>query len=126
MTEKEFSDAMKPILQDFGPLQYPPNRMKLIFDICKDLPEINFKAVVTFFLETKPIQYPPLPNDFRDAANTQRKHLESIGRHKPRNHQGELQHTSKTIEQLFETLPEADRATFLRLKGRTTNKETTS
>ncbi len=77
MTEEFFRKQMQIIINDFGNNEYTPNRVNLIWSHCKDLPEDNFARIVKHFCLTKPVKYPPLPNDFIEEANRQRNLINS-------------------------------------------------
>lgn len=72
MTEEFFRKQMQIIINDFGNAEYTPNRVNLIWNHCKDLPDNNFSWIVKHFCLTKPVKYPPVPNDFIEEANKQR------------------------------------------------------
>lgn len=72
MTEHFFRDQMKMIVEDFGPKEYTPLRMRDIWLLCKDLTEDQFAKIVTHFRRTRMLKYPPLPTHFEEEAYRQR------------------------------------------------------
>lgn len=81
MTRKFFEEQMSIIASNFGSTEYTKDRVAIIFEIVKDLPDENFKKIVRFFLETKSVKWPPLPSDFREAYYAQKKIINSEVRH---------------------------------------------
>lgn len=75
LTTDHFADEMKRLAGTFGSAEYSKERNTIIYNICKELPDANFTNIITFFLETKSVKYPPLPNDFRDQFVNQRKFI---------------------------------------------------
>lgn len=75
---------MKVLVRNFGAGEFTKDRMLMIWNICSDLPDENFGALIRFFMETKPLKYPPLPVEFREQANAQRKVLNQYGPPKDR------------------------------------------
>ncbi len=65
---------MEALVKIFGPTEYK-DRMGLIFTEVQDLPERHFAWICKHFSMTKSVKYPPLPEEFREAANLQRKHI---------------------------------------------------
>jgi len=79
LNPKYFQQQMAILTGDFGPAEYTPTRVNLIWDHCKDLPDYNFGRIIRHFLETKSVKYPPLPTHFHEAAIEQRKMLDQQG-----------------------------------------------
>lgn len=59
---------MAVLTRNFGVAEYTADRTALIWSIVNDLPVVGFNQIIKFFLETKPIKYPPLPAEFREQA----------------------------------------------------------
>lgn len=74
MTKQQFMTHMQNLLKVFGRTEYE-NRMEVIYELVADLPEANFAWIVKHFTLTKSVKYPPLPEEFREAAQLQRKHI---------------------------------------------------
>jgi hypothetical protein len=72
MTDRFFEKQMGILWDVFSKTEYPPVRVEMIWKNCKDLPDVNFENIIKFFISTKPIKFPPLPNDFIEEANRQR------------------------------------------------------
>lgn len=73
MTEKFFADQMTIVFEDFGRDEYTTNRLKIIWESCKDLPDKNFAAIVRHFQRSRSVKWPPLPDHFIEEAINQRK-----------------------------------------------------
>jgi len=74
MTDREFKKHMQDLIKVFGTSEYE-NRMQYIYEIVSDLPENYFAWIIKHFILTKSVKYPPLPEEFREAAELQRKHI---------------------------------------------------
>jgi hypothetical protein len=74
MNNAEFKKQMDSLIEVFGPAEYQ-KRMPIIYELVSDLPEKNFAWIVKHFILTKSIKYPPLPEEFREAAAQQRKRI---------------------------------------------------
>lgn len=72
MTKDEFKKHMDSITAVFGEAEYKA-RMPVIYELVCDLPASNFAWICKHFLLTKSVKYPPLPEEFREAAAGQRK-----------------------------------------------------
>jgi hypothetical protein len=75
MTNQEFIHEMQPIIKIFGPAEYAPDRMMLIFEDVSDLPASSLRWIVKMFCKDRSVKHPPLPKDFNTAAQEQRKKL---------------------------------------------------
>ena len=75
MTHDFFAEQMKSLIADFGAAEFTPNRLRMIFEACSDLPDRSFQNICTHFLQTKSLKYPPLPTHFIEESHRQRKLL---------------------------------------------------
>lgn len=68
MTNKDFLEIMKPLVEVFGEKQYT-GRMNIIFEHVSGLSPNALKRIVRDFIETRSIYEPPMPRDFHHEAN---------------------------------------------------------
>lgn len=78
MTNQEFIHEMQPIIRIFGPAEYAPDRMMLIFEDVADLPASSLRWIVKMFCKDRSVKHPPLPKDFNTAAHEQRKKIKEF------------------------------------------------
>lgn len=104
MTHEAFMNEMKTIIADFGGAEYTPNRMKLIWEACHDLPDRNFRAIVTHFCRSRPVKYPPLPDHFAEEATRQRKILAGDRFQSPREPISDPVSSSQALERVLAQL----------------------
>ena len=103
MTHEFFMAEMKTLMADFGHAEYTPNRLKLIWESCSDLPDRNFRAIVTHFCRSRPVKYPPLPDHFSEEAHRQRKILAGDRFQTPREN-SEIEPAGQSLARVLEKL----------------------
>lgn len=94
-------EQMQRIFEDFGAQEYTTNRLRMIWDACKDLPDRNFQAICVHFSQTRPVKYPPLPTHFIEEAQRQRKSLLPVSFEIPRNSETDAEPAGQSLARVL-------------------------
>lgn len=72
MNQPFFFEEMKKLMKVFGSQNYPPDRVRLIWEQVADLSEWQFTKIVEHFCADRNVNFPPMRKDFIEEAQRHR------------------------------------------------------